>query len=156
MENLEFSAKTRAADLNDLENRKFDVLIIGGGINGSGVANTLAQAGISTVLVEANDFASGTSSSSSKLIHGGLRYLQQGRIREVRNLIKERDYLRRNTQIVRDIEFHILITPDSWRKWEIRLGPCDLQSPGAQDHISGISQEPGRISFLCERVFFIP
>ena len=122
MENLEFSARTRAADLNDLENRKFDVLVIGGGINGSGVANTLAQAGISTVLVEANDFASGTSSASSKLIHGGLRYLQQGRIREVRNLIKERDYLRRNTHIVRDIEFHILITPDSWRKWEIRLG----------------------------------
>ena len=122
MENLEFSAKTRVVDLNDLGNRKFDVLVIGGGINGSGVANTLAQAGISTVLVEANDFASGTSSSSSKLIHGGLRYLQQGRIREVRNLIKERDYLRRNTQIVKDIEFHILITPDSWRKWEIRLG----------------------------------
>ena len=80
MENLEFSAKTRGADLNNLENRKFDVLVIGGGINGSGVANTLAQAGISTVLVEANDFASGTSSASSKLIHGGLRYLQQGRI----------------------------------------------------------------------------
>ncbi len=122
MENLEFSGRTRSADLNDLGGRTFDVLVIGGGINGSGVANTLAQIGISTVLVEASDFASGTSSASSKLIHGGLRYLQQGRIHEVSNLIKERDYLRRNTQIVKDIEFQILITPNSWRKWEIRLG----------------------------------
>lgn len=122
MRNPEFSERTRVLDLTDLRNKTFDVLVIGGGINGSGVANTLAQMGISTVLVEANDFASGTSSASSKLIHGGLRYLQQGRIREVRNLIRERDYLRRNTQIVKDIEFHILITPDSWHRWEIRLG----------------------------------
>ncbi|MEM0157338.1 MAG: glycerol-3-phosphate dehydrogenase/oxidase [Thermoplasmataceae archaeon] len=122
MKNPEFSSRTRAADLETLEDSEFDVLVIGGGINGAGVANTLAQIGIKTLLVEANDFASGTSSASSKLIHGGLRYLQQGRIREVRNLIRERDYLRRNTRIVRDIDFHILITPNSWHKWEIRLG----------------------------------
>lgn len=122
MKNLEFSRQTRVADLKDLGNRKFDVLVIGGGINGSGVANTLSQMGINTVLVEANDFASGTSSASSKLIHGGLRYLQQGRIHEVRNLIRERNYLRKNTRIVKDIEFHILITPNSWHRWEIRAG----------------------------------
>ncbi len=122
MENPEFSSRTRASDLQGLEKREFDVLVIGGGINGAGVANTLAQIGVKTLLVEANDFASGTSSASSKLIHGGLRYLQQGRIREVRNLIRERDYLRQNTSMVKDIEFHILITPDSWKKWEIRLG----------------------------------
>ncbi|MEM0158109.1 MAG: glycerol-3-phosphate dehydrogenase/oxidase, partial [Thermoplasmataceae archaeon] len=122
MKNLEFSARTREEDLLSLANRWFDVLVVGGGINGSGVANILSQIGLKTILVEMGDFASGTSSASSKLIHGGLRYLQEGRIGEVRNLIRERDYLRNHTPIVKDIEFDILITRNSWNRWKIMLG----------------------------------
>ena len=58
---------------------RFDVLVVGGGITGAGVALDAASRGLRTALVERDDFASGTSSKSSKLVHGGLRYLQQRR-----------------------------------------------------------------------------
>src|SRR5436853_2540683 len=61
----------------------FDLLVIGGGIVGAGVARDAAMRGLSVALVERNDFASGTSSRSSRLLHGGLRYLAQGRLRLV-------------------------------------------------------------------------
>ena len=118
----EFSYRTRNEAITKLKDATVDALIIGGGITGSGVASILAESGINVVLVEKGDFASGTSSGSSKLIHGGLRYLQQGRIREVRNLIRERNYLRKNTEIVGDMEFHILIGKKSWSRATIRSG----------------------------------
>jgi glycerol-3-phosphate dehydrogenase len=118
----EFSFRTREHEISALDGQTVDVLVVGGGITGAGVANILAENGISAVLIEKSDFASGTSSASSKLIHGGLRYLRQGRIREVRNLIRERDYLRKNTGIVNDIEFDILITQDSWNRSVMRTG----------------------------------
>ena len=68
----------RRAMLDRLATEPFDVLIVGGGITGAGVALDAASRGLRTALVEAADFASGTSSKSSKLVHGGLRYLQQG------------------------------------------------------------------------------
>ena len=61
----------------------FDLAIIGGGINGAGLARDAAGRGLKVVLLEQNDLASGTSSASSKLIHGGLRYLEQGALRLV-------------------------------------------------------------------------
>lgn len=61
----------------ELTEREFDVLVIGGGVTGAGVALDAATRGLRTALVEARDFASGTSSRSSKLFHGGLRYLEQ-------------------------------------------------------------------------------
>ena len=74
----------RRADMLDrLEAESFDVLVIGGGITGGGVALDAATRGLRTALVERDDFASGTSSKSSKLVHGGLRYLQQGDVRLV-------------------------------------------------------------------------
>ncbi|MCX6526421.1 MAG: FAD-dependent oxidoreductase, partial [Actinobacteria bacterium] len=73
----------RSTGLLRLASDTFDVLVIGGGITGSGVALDAVTRGLSTALVERDDFASGTSSKSSKLIHGGLRYLQQGDIRLV-------------------------------------------------------------------------
>ena len=66
----------RSDALRRLANERFDVLVIGGGITGAGVALDAASRGLSTALVERDDFASGTSSKSSKLVHGGLRYLQ--------------------------------------------------------------------------------
>ncbi len=76
--------------------RHFDVLVIGGGATGLGVAVDSAARGYSTLLVEARDFAQGTSSRSTKLVHGGVRYLQQGNIGLVREALRERGYLLRN------------------------------------------------------------
>lgn len=119
---IEFTAKTREQELKSSSGKEFDVLVIGGGIIGAGVANTLAQAGISVMLVEKGDFASGTSSGSSKLIHGGLRYLAQGRFMLTRNLLKERNYLMRETDLVKPIDFDILIGPGMFGRLEIMLG----------------------------------
>src|SRR6266540_6236103 len=86
----------RAAMLERLATEQFDVLVIGGGITGVGVALDAASRGLTTGLVEAGDFASGTSSKSSKLVHGGLRYLQNGDIRLVYESLRERRRLLRN------------------------------------------------------------
>ena len=71
----------------------YDLLIIGGGINGTGIARDAAGRGLSVVLVEQDDLASHTSSASTKLIHGGLRYLEYGEFRLVREALKEREVL---------------------------------------------------------------
>ena len=73
----------RATMRGRLDDEQFDLLVIGGGITGVGTALDAASRGLRTALVERDDFASGTSSKSSKLIHGGLRYLQQGDVRLV-------------------------------------------------------------------------
>lgn len=82
--------------LERLRREQVDVLVIGGGITGCGVALDAATRGLSVALVERDDFASGTSSKSSKLIHGGLRYLQQGDVRLVYEALRERQRLIRN------------------------------------------------------------
>ncbi|PYP87163.1 MAG: hypothetical protein DMF61_10995 [Blastocatellia bacterium AA13] len=86
----ELSARTREANLERMRLRTFDIAVIGGGITGAGIALDAASRGLSAALVEKNDFASGTSSRSSKLIHGGLRYLEQRRFSLVREALRER------------------------------------------------------------------
>ena len=86
----------RAEMLARLATETFDVVVIGGGITGVGVALDAASRGLRTALVERGDFASGTSSKSSKLVHGGLRYLQQGEVRLVYEALHERRRLCRN------------------------------------------------------------
>ncbi|MBI4273629.1 MAG: FAD-dependent oxidoreductase, partial [Rhizobiales bacterium] len=71
----------------------FDIAIIGGGINGAGIARDAAGRGLRVLLVEQNDLASGTSSASTKLIHGGLRYLEHGALGLVRKALAERELL---------------------------------------------------------------
>ena len=73
--------------------KRYDVIIIGGGINGAGIARDAALRGYRVALFEKSDFASGTSSRSSKLIHGGIRYLEQGRLGLVFEAIREREIL---------------------------------------------------------------
>jgi glycerol-3-phosphate dehydrogenase len=94
------SGHTRTFDrqemLRRLETEQFDVLVIGGGITGAGVALDAASRGMRTALVERHDFASGTSSKSSKLVHGGLRYLQQRDFRLVYEALHERQILLEN------------------------------------------------------------
>ena len=100
--------------LERLRDEQFDVLVIGGGITGAGVALDAATRGLRTALVERGDFASGTSSKSSKLIHGGLRYLQNGDIRLVYEALHERQRLLRNApHLVRVLPFMIpVLTKD--------------------------------------------
>ena len=83
----------RAEDLARLGKEHFDVLVLGGGINGVGVALDAITRGLSVALIESDDFASGTSSRSSKLIHGGLRYLEQYDFKLVREALHERELL---------------------------------------------------------------
>jgi glycerol-3-phosphate dehydrogenase len=86
----------RASQLDALAGCTFDVLVVGGGITGAGVALDAASRGLTVAIVERHDWASGTSSKSSKLVHGGLRYLQQGDVRLVYEALHERQRLRRN------------------------------------------------------------
>lgn len=100
----------RQQQLHRLATENFDVVVIGGGITGVGVALDAVTRGLRTALVERDDFASGTSSKSSKLIHGGLRYLQQGEIRLVYEALHERQRLRRNApHLVQILPFMIPI-----------------------------------------------
>ena len=78
------------------ENTAFDVIVVGGGINGIGVFHDLAHQGVRVLLVERNDFCSGCSAAPSRMIHGGLRYLENGEFSLVRESLVERDRLLRN------------------------------------------------------------
>ena len=101
-----FSAHARRAALDLLSHARFDVLVIGGGITGAGVARDAAMRGLRTALVERDDFASGTSSRSSRLIHGGLRYLEHGWLHLVFESSRERRTLMRIApHLVRPLAF---------------------------------------------------
>jgi glycerol-3-phosphate dehydrogenase len=98
----------RQDSLRRLADEQFDVLVVGGGVTGAGVALDAASRGLKTALVEKNDFASGTSSKSSKMIHGGLRYLQQREFRLVYENLAERQRLLDNApQLVSPLPFLI-------------------------------------------------
>ena len=103
----------RSSALASLGREPFDLLVIGGGINGAGIARDAAMRGLHTALVERGDFACGTSSRSSKLIHGGLRYLEQGHVRLVLEAVRERERLRTLApHLVRPQEFIVPIYRD--------------------------------------------
>ncbi len=100
-------ARDRSAMLGRLADERFDVLVIGGGITGAGAALDAASRGLRVALVEARDLAAGTSSRSSKLIHGGLRYLEQLDFKLVYEALRERDLLvsRLAPHLVRPVPF---------------------------------------------------
>lgn len=83
----------RSEDLEHLESDEFDIVVIGGGVTGAGIALDAASRGLSVALLEAADLASGTSSRSSKLIHGGLRYLEQYDFKLVKEALREREMM---------------------------------------------------------------
>src|SRR5436309_3851950 len=102
---MEFSRDTALSRLTD---EHFDVLVVGGGITGAGVALDAASRGLHTAIVERDDFASGTSSKSSKMVHGGLRYLNQRDYRLVYEALHERQRLLRNApHLVKPLPFLI-------------------------------------------------
>src|SRR5437588_9683164 len=108
----------RDAAIAALANTEFQVLVVGGGVVGAGVALDAATRGLSVGLVEARDFASGTSSRSSKLIHGGLRYLEQLNFGLVREALTERALLlqRIAPHLVRPVSFLFPLTHRGWER----------------------------------------
>src|SRR5258707_821884 len=104
-------------------NERVDLLVIGGGINGAGIARDAAGRGLKVVLVEQSDLASGTSSRSTKLIHGGLRYLEYGDFRLVREALREREVLwRLAPQIIRPMRIVLPYCRGLRPAWMLRLG----------------------------------
>lgn len=102
----EFSARTRELSIENFKTLEYDLLIIGGGITGAGVACVATEKGMKTALLEMNDFASGTSSKSSKLLHGGVRYLEQMKFKLVFESLKDRNDLFKNIpQIAKPVAF---------------------------------------------------
>jgi len=101
----------------------YDLLVVGGGINGCAIARDAAIRGAKVLLVEKDDLAAHTSSASSKLIHGGLRYLELGQLRLVREALAERETLLKTApHIVRPLRFVLPHCPGMRPHWMIRLG----------------------------------
>src|SRR3954468_5327297 len=117
---------SRAHGIAALTRQPLDVLVIGGGIVGSGVARDAAMRGLRVGLVEQGDFASGTSSRSSRLLHGGLRYLAQGRIGLVREAGREKKILHRIApHLARPVPFVFPIYTGNgadWPLWQMKVG----------------------------------
>lgn len=107
-----------------LEGQHFQVVVIGGGINGVAVARECARAGKRTLLVEQNDFASGVTSRSTRIIHGGLRYLEHGELGLVRESVRERGrLLRERSHLVHPVRFLFLLNEQSQRSaMKVRVG----------------------------------
>jgi len=118
-------------------NHNYDIFIIGGGINGTGIARDAAGRGYSVYLCEANDLASGTSSQSTKLIHGGLRYLEYYEFRLVREALTEREILWKVApHIIHPLRFILPHHKDLRPAWLLRLGLF------LYDHIGGRKRLP--------------
>jgi glycerol-3-phosphate dehydrogenase len=107
-----------------LDGQHFHVVVIGGGINGVALARECARAGKRTLLVEQNDFASGVTSRSTRIIHGGLRYLEHGEVDLVRESIRERErLLRERSHLVHPLQFLFLLNDQSQRSaLKVRAG----------------------------------
>ncbi|GGF34358.1 glycerol-3-phosphate dehydrogenase [Aliidongia dinghuensis] len=118
--------------------QQVDVLVIGGGINGAGIARDAAGRGLKVLLVEQGDLASATSSASTKLIHGGLRYLEYGEFRLVREALIERErLLSLAPHIIWPLRFVLPHPPGLRPAWMIRLGLF------LYDHLGGRQRLPG-------------
>src|SRR3954470_10043495 len=134
----------RAAAITALKERELDVLVVGGGIVGTGAALDAVTRGLTVGLVEARDFASGTSSRSSKLVHGGIRYLEQLDFRLVREALIERGLLlqRIAPHLVKPVRFLFPLTHHVWERAYIGAGIAmydvfsytGLRPPGVPHH----------------------
>jgi glycerol-3-phosphate dehydrogenase len=117
---MSLALKPRAS----LEGQHFHVVVIGGGINGVAIARECARAGKRTLLVEQNDFASGVTSRSTRIIHGGLRYLEHGELGLVRESVRDRERLLvERSHLVHPLQFLFLLNENSTRSaMKVRFG----------------------------------
>jgi glycerol-3-phosphate dehydrogenase len=129
---VRLDAAYRGTAWQRLASKNFDVLVIGGGITGAGVALDAATRGLSTALVEQRDFGSGTSSRSSKLFHGGLRYLEQMNFDLVREALRERDLMLKTIapHLVRPVSFLYPLTNRGWERPYVTAGLTLYDSMG--------------------------
>jgi len=113
----------RSEQLEALENETaWDIIVIGGGATGLGTALDASLRGYKTLLIEGHDFAKGTSSRSTKLVHGGVRYLQQGNIKLVREALRERGYLLKNAPHLTSVQTFIVPVFSWWEKMFYGIG----------------------------------
>ncbi|MDH3296506.1 MAG: FAD-dependent oxidoreductase, partial [Acidimicrobiia bacterium] len=129
------SSGSRQDDLDRLEGERFDLVIVGGGITGAGVARDAAHRGLRVALVEANDFAAGTSSRSSKLIHGGLRYLAQGEVGLVRETALERKAVHRMAPHLAEPCWMVVAARNRASLMKFRAGIGTYEKLGAVDDV---------------------
>ena len=123
MGNKPFSVRTRAADLADAAGGGVDVLVVGMGATGAGVALDAASRGLRVLVIDKGDLASGTSSKSSKLVHGGLRYLENYEFGLVREGVQERQLLMRLApHLVRPMDFLYPVWPDTAKRRLLGIG----------------------------------
>jgi glycerol-3-phosphate dehydrogenase len=121
---------------------EFDVVVIGGGVTGAGAALDAATRGLSVALVEARDFASGTSSRSSKLFHGGLRYLEQLEFGLVREALRERELMttRLAPHLVKPVPFLYPLTHHVWERPYVAAGLTLYDTIGGRSSLPGQKQ----------------
>ncbi len=116
----------------------YDLCVIGGGVNGSGIARDAAGRGFSVALAEKDDLASGTSSRSTKLVHGGLRYLEMLEFRMVRDALEERETLLAIApHLVEPLRFIVPVLPGGRPAWMLRLGLFLYDHLGARRRLPG-------------------
>ncbi len=104
------------------EQREWDIIVIGGGATGLGIAVDAAKRGFKILLLEKNDFAKSTSSRSTKLVHGGVRYLAQGNIKLVMEALRERGFLLKNAPHLTRVQQFIIPVYSFWHKWFYGIG----------------------------------
>ena len=127
----QISSAERSSTLDRLERERFDCAVIGGGITGVGIAREATLRGLSVALLEAEDFASGTSSRSSKLIHGGLRYLSMGDIALVRETALERKEIHRLAPHLAEPRWVVVPTRSRTGLMKMRAGITTYEKLGA-------------------------
>ncbi|MEO7193797.1 MAG: glycerol-3-phosphate dehydrogenase/oxidase [Pseudonocardiaceae bacterium] len=135
----QLSPARRAADWRRLVDERFDVVVIGGGVVGCGAALDGATRGLTVALVEARDLASGTSSRSSKLFHGGLRYLEQREFGLVREALRERELMltRLAPHLVKPVSFLYPLTHRLWERPYVATGLALYQTLGGARSVPG-------------------
>jgi glycerol-3-phosphate dehydrogenase len=143
----------RAAVVERLRTERFDLAVVGGGIVGAATAGLAAQAGLRVALLERHDFAAGTSSASSKLIHGGLRYLRMGDFRLVREALREASVLRRTVapHLVEPLDFVLPIYRGG------PYGPTAMRAAlGTYGFLAGSFRHRGRLVPVAEAGALVP
>jgi glycerol-3-phosphate dehydrogenase len=137
VEPVALSPARRREDLRRLEAETFDILVIGAGVTGAGIALDAATRGLNVALVEQRDYAAGTSSRSSKLIHGGLRYLEQLNFSLVREALRERGLLLTELapHLVRPVSFLYPLQHPVWERLYVGSGIALYDTIGGAKHL---------------------
>ena len=135
-----------------LENDRFHVIVIGGGINGVAIARECARAGRRTLLVEQHDFAAGTTSRSTRIIHGGLRYLEHGDIGQVCESLRERQWLlERYPHLVHPLQFLLALNEKSGRSaLAVRAGLWLYRKMGHASTRGGVRTEQNKLERMLD------